>query len=241
MSSGDIKEMLAGQFGGTVKQWKRTSKVTKQTARGPWAVRTFENDATGQSVVSYSDEDDDQIVILDAGTMFYHAAVQDMSEWGEEGEGVFVMFCPEAKWKRDHCIPDDHLEFILTNFYGLAEDFLEEASENQFMARSGLALEDVKSHLEFIGMVEHDMSLAGSLGEERDDDDDEDDVQVHNGLTVTNLTAKRADVIAALKGLQDPDEEEEGQDYDSMSNDDLLGEVCLSGLVHDEDIDAVID
>lgn len=244
MSSGDIKEMLAGQFSGTTEaQWKRTSKKKVQTSRGPWYAREFTNAAAGLNVIAFSDEDDDETVILDAGTMLYHAEIQDMAEWGDEGEGVFVMFCPEAKWKRDHCIPDDHLEFILVSFYGVAEGFLEEASENQFLARSGLTLEDVKSHLEFVGMVACDMSLAGSLGEESDDDDEGDDVETHNGLVVRNRQVKRADAIAALNGLFDPDymDEEDRQDYSSMTNEELLENVCLSGLVHDDDIDAVVD
>jgi hypothetical protein len=243
MSSGDIKEMIASQFYGQgaaaiANNWKRTSKKSVQTRYGTFYQRTFQNPKTGDEVITLADEDADEVVVLDAGTMFYHVEIQDMSMMGGDKEGVFVMFCPEAKWKRDHCIPDQHLEMILTTCYGLAEGFLEEMAENQFIARAGLTIEDVKSHLNFIGMVEHDMSLAGTLGEEQ-----EDTTEAHNGLTVVARKVRRSDAIGALNDLFDPSymDEEDRQDYAAMSNEELLEQICSSGLVHDEDVDAVID
>lgn len=57
-----------------------------------------------------------------------------------------------------------------------------------------------------------------------------------------NRKLERADAIVLLERLNDPDdmEPEDMTDYSAMTNEQLLEEICLSGTIHDEDIDAVI-
>lgn len=53
-------------------------------------------------------------------------------------------------------------------------------------------------------------------------------------------TITRAEAINLLVDLSLDDDDGEVFDFPNMTNDDLLEELCLSGIFHDEDLDAVV-
>ena len=58
-----------------------------------------------------------------------------------------------------------------------------------------------------------------------------------------NRILSRSNAIYLLERLNDPDfmDPEDMEDFSAMSNDELLENICSSGTIHDEDIDAVVD
>ena len=54
----------------------------------------------------------------------------------------------------------------------------------------------------------------------------------------------RTDAIQLLNNMQDDGvflDEDDMRDYSAMTNDTLSGELCLSGIIHDEDMGGVFD
>ncbi len=58
-----------------------------------------------------------------------------------------------------------------------------------------------------------------------------------------HIRLERLQAISMLEDLaEDCDDEEcESRDYPAMSNEELEAEICLSGLIHDFDLDGVFD
>ena len=156
--SADCKERLVELYPKSSEaDWKRVSK--KQI--DGMAVRVFVNKKTNDQVTAV--EDGDSINLYESGPdspmLFYAATGQLYGDECEDGM-TFVMFAPKKFWDRNHYIPDWHMQWYLENVLQAPKDYLDEASENQFMVED--SLEDTIATLQACGFVfEPEMAKAG--------------------------------------------------------------------------------